>query len=152
MICSWNEFLSSSGLTDRSEPTSDYSPLLAGIIQLNVWTILSTEWFVFVVVHLTQAILLTSQSTDYLMPWIKLAIVWDFCPPHLSAPFSQVPLPLEQWHHFTCNKSSLGLWISSNFRVLHFLFPTFFLKIKFKINKAQKKGMRCVQQLILENQ
>lgn len=33
-----------------------------------------------------------------LMLRIKLAITWDCIPPHLSAPFSPVLLPLERWH------------------------------------------------------
>lgn len=44
---------------------------------------------------------LNPQRINYLMLWIKLAVAWDFSPPHLLAPFSQVPPSLEMktQHH-----------------------------------------------------
>lgn len=53
--------------------------------------------------NLTHVILLHPQSINCLMLWVKAATAWDFTPPHLLAPFSQVPTTIR-----AANNSSIS--------------------------------------------
>lgn len=53
--------------------------------------------------NFSQVVSLHSQGINCLSLWIKLTIAWDFRPPHLLAPFSQVPLLLERWQLWNDN-------------------------------------------------
>lgn len=90
-------FLSLPSVANRSKFATDYSLQLTIAICLYLkgktfFLILLT----FVIVHFVHMTPLNPQSINYLMLWIKLAISWHFSLPHLSAPFSQAPLPLQQ--------------------------------------------------------
>lgn len=99
-------------VADRCELTLDYLVFLAGVIQLNVWTILNMlygkTWFYLMWLfkslytawthgNSTHVTFLNSQSINCLGHWIRLAVVCDFNSPHLSAPFCPVPLPVGRW-------------------------------------------------------
>lgn len=50
----------------------------------------------------THVSFLSPQSINCLMLWIKLTVSKDLNQPHLSVPFSHIPLPLDQRKSITC--------------------------------------------------
>jgi hypothetical protein len=85
--------------------SSDYSLLIAGLIQLNVYMLLwnktcflrcvACPWLYTAWTHenCSQVTCLNPQSINCPGLWIKLAITWSFSLLHLSAPLSWFPPP-----------------------------------------------------------